>query len=482
MMNEYLLTIVLFAFLFIILLAYIRSMGRFWWWLSTSNMLIYYFIIFLICTFMTGDNSEHSVVWCNTVMLGTIALIAGSLLASFRKGVNTYRLAYIFYNKPINFALSRRSLVLMWSILILSVVVIGLYLKAVEGNVLVNILKEGLSVQTEDIINIRKRAVYGSGFGSGDYLASGYVMQFRTFLLPMITIIALGHLFMSGAKKRNLLLIIILAGALSIFANGAVGQRRAVSGPFVICAYLLFVSYYCNLNQFSKKTRKNFRIISILSLAIGFIFFGVLTFALGRQGYSKKASVDSQKVTGNLISRIFVVPAQKDLKSVEILREYPPSCGKNWLQDFLKILPNPIERKLTKGWSKVGTSNWLHVKHGGSSEGNVPLSLLGSLWFNFRLPGVLIGCFIIGYLFQCYDRWGFGKSKTVLSVVCWQYGAISLAFSNSPGQIILTGFAAAMTFLWLNNLFERGFLLNMLSIHSPYNKSFSKQSLQIKNE
>lgn len=470
-MEYHWLTIVLFPFLLIILLAYIRSMGRFWWWASTSNLIIYYLAVFLICTCAMGGNSEHIISWYNTVMLGTISLITGCLLASLKKGVSTYRLAYTFYNKPIDFMLSRRSLVLIWIILIFGTVIIVLYLKALQDNVFMNILKEGLSVNTKDIINIRKKAVYGSGFGSGGYMASGYVMQFRSFLLPMIMLIGLGHFFIPRGKKLYLLCIIILAGTVSTFVNGATGQRRALSAPFIICAYLFLVRYYCNRHQFHKKTQRQFRIILISSLTIGFVFFGILTFALGRQDYSKKIGSSSLNVAENLITRVFIVPAQKDIRSIEILREYPPSLGQNWLQDLLKILPNPIEHKITKGWSEVGTPNWLHVQHGGSKEGNTPLSLWGSLWFNFRLPGVLIGGFIVGYLFQCYDRWGFSRRKTVLSVVCWQFGAISLAFSSSLGQILLTGFAAAMILLWLNGLFERGLLFDLLPKHLSYGKS-----------
>lgn len=470
-MSEYWLTIVLFPFFLLLLLAYIRSMGRFCWWMSTSNLIVYYLTVFLICTCAIGDNSKHSVSWYNTVILGTISLITGCLFAGMRKRVSTYRLAYTFYNKPIDYMLSRRSLVLIWSILVLGIVVIVLYLKALQDSILMSILKEGLSVNTKDIVNIRKKAVYGSGFGSGDYMASGYVMQFRSILLPMITIIGLGYFFMQRKKKLYLLCIIILAGSVSIFANGAIGQRGAFITPFIICAYLFFVSYYCNRRQFHKRTQRLFKIILMSSLAIGFVFFGILTFALGRQDYSEKIGTSSLKVAENIARRVLVVPAQKDLGSVEILRAYPPSLGRHWLQSLLQILPNKIEHKITQGWSEVGSPNWLHVQHGGSKEGNAPLSLWGSLWFNFRLPGVLVLGFIIGYLCQSYDRWNFRRRKTVLSVVCWQFGAISLALSGSPGQIFLTGFAAAMLLLWLNGLCERGLISNLLPKHLSYSKA-----------
>lgn len=472
--------IVFFPILFLILLAYIRSMGRYWWWFSTSNMIIYYLAVSLIPAFLLRTDFEHGVYWFNTVLLGTISLIAGCLFASLRNGVTTYRLACNFFNKPIDHMFSKHSQVLFWGILVFGTIVIVLYLKAIEDNAFLNIMKEGLTLNTIDIINIRKKAVYGSGFGSGDYMAAGYVMQFRSFLLPIITLVCLGHYFMQKKKRLYLFYLILLSGVISTFANGATGQRRTFCIPFIICAYLCYISYYCKPRQFNKKTRRKFKVIFIASLVLGFTFFSILTFALGRKSYSKKRSANLISIAENLTSRIFIEPVQKDIGAVEILWDYPPSLGKNYLQGILKVLPNQIEHRITKNWSEVGTSNWLHVQHGGSKEGNAPLNLWGGLWFNFRLPGVLIGGFITGFLCQCYDRWGFKRRKTVLFVVCWQFGAISLALASSPGQILLTGFAAAMILLWLNGLFERGLFAKFLPKHLSYNKEIVVQSQHIK--
>ena len=467
--------IVFLPILFLMLFAYIRSMGRYWWWLSTSNIVIYYLAALLISTFVIGADFEHGIYWFNTVVLGTTALIAGCLFASLRNGVTTYKLAHNFYNKPIDHMFSKRSLVLVWGILVFGTIVIVLYLKAIQGNVFMNIVKEGIAVNSINVVDIRKKAVYGSGFGSGDYMAAGYVMQFRSFLLPIIMLVCLGHYFMQRRKKFYLLCLIVISGLISTFANGATGQRGTFCTPFIICAYLCFISYYCKPSQFSKKTQMKFKAIFITSLVLGFTFFGILTFALGRKGHSEKKNANLINVAVNLTSRIFIVPVEKDLEAIEILKEYPPSLGRNYIQGILKVLPNQIEHRITKNWSEVGTSNWLHVQHGGSKEGNAPLNLWGAFWFNFRLPGVLIGGFIVGFLCQCYDRWSFKRRKTVLSVVCWQFGAISLALASSLGQILLTGFAAAMMLLWLNGLFERGILANMASKHISHNKDMSVQ-------
>lgn len=440
------------------LVLYLRGVGRLWWWASASNLSVAHASVFLLATYFTAERSRDAgaVAWCYTVLAGVVAMVLGCWAASERKGVRTRTLAERFHHSPLAAAVSVRMLALLSAITAVGIVVVVLFLRSLAGNVLLEILRQGArGVPAREVVAIRKHSVYGAGFESGDYMAPGYVAQFRSRLLPLIAAAGLVGFLLARRHRRWLLALLLAAGVSCTIANGATGQRAALIGPFAFVGYLCLVRYYCSAQSLARGIRRILHGLGITAVLAGVALFSALTLALGRAEFGTELPEQFLRTVGAGFRRVFVVPAETDVGSIEILHRHRPALGRGWARGMLMPLPNPIEERITRDWSPVGTPTWLHVQHGGSYEGNAPLTRWGSLWFNFRFPGVVLLGFVAGYLTQCYDRWCLRWRKTPLSIVCWQMGAISIATAATPADLLLTGLAAAMILMGLNQLLAR---------------------------
>ncbi|HOD80987.1 MAG: hypothetical protein BWX88_00966 [Planctomycetes bacterium ADurb.Bin126] len=434
-----------------LLVWYMRTTGRFWWWFSASNISVYLWTAVALTTLLLEEEDPaRPGQWQMMLVAGVAAMILGCIVASRRRRVRTGQLAREWYQRPVQ-PLSNRTRILLVVITVTSMAIVAY--ASLRGDALATIrgiLTGGLK---EDLADVRKRAVYGEGYGSGDYTAAGYVQQFRDILLPLVyQACFLGAL----VDRRRGVLVLLAASALTVSALGAlaIGQRSSVIIPLAMLTYLCLSRFYCRPQSLSPQANRIMRAAALLLVVAALGVFARMTVALGRADQQATATGALTQAAENVVHRVLVIPAQTDAKSVSILRDHPPGQGVEWARTIVMVLPNRIENELTQNWSEVGTAKWLHVELGGSYEGNAPLGRFASMWFNFRLGGLLLLSFLGGYLTQCYDRWCYRWRKTPLTIAVWQMGAVSIALATTPGTLLLTGLAASLLLLALDRLFS----------------------------
>ena len=437
---------------------YLRAVGRRWWWASATNLTVAYYSLILWATYgVAVSGGPGGAEWVWAVLLATVAMLGGCLAAAHRRREATRDLAGAFWNRPQQEKPTRATWALLWCVTAVSVAVVVLFLHRLGGNVLLRSLGEGIGgVSSESVSDLRKRSVYGSAEGDGPYMAAGYVMQFRAHFLPIVMLTAMFiAVRASGRARRAGLALLVLSAAACLVANGATGQRWPLVLPFGLLTYLCLVGYYNGWTAMPAGHRRVLATVGLMSLALSVSLFVLLTIALGRAGSAGTAPGRAREVVVAGIERIAVIPAEYDARAVDLLEKHPPAMGRGWLRGLLMPLPNRLERRITKNWSPVGGPRWLHFQYGGSREGNAPLGRWGALWFDFRLPGMVIFGFLAGYLTHLYDRWCFRWRRSALDTVCWQWGAVSIALATSPDMLLLTGFAAAMLIAGADRLLNR---------------------------
>lgn len=364
------------------------------------------------------------------IMLTFGTLVVVSFIASFvNRGAPSTRKDY---SPDLDFALPKKS-VTFW-ILISVGICIGYF--ASIGYIAFFESLQALSGDTgEDLAGLRLESYAGSR-----YFFPGYVNQFKNALLPALTIAAIVSAYHFRKSGRTILAVALIPTTL-VFLIGT-GQRAA----FVIALALTTVAAYFI-------APKNFKKYAVRVGVVGLTLFSITTIAGGRAAVDLRAASGFGQQIGILFEQLaFRVLGSNQLSSVvgfQYIYDSEISFGSEWWQGIVGLLP---------GQSGSDLSNRIFAVLYGSTRGTAPVSLWGSAYHNFGLPGAIVLAAILAMIFCAISTTINKKKHTNLIQLVGMAGvtvALGTWIADGPTSIINTGLVMYMAVWWWGSRIER---------------------------
>ncbi|WP_253657517.1 O-antigen polymerase [Vibrio sp. Y58_MX_L22] len=301
--------------------------------------------------------------------------------------------------------------------LVLSIVVVVIYYKAVGYNLFTKSLLGGV----DDFTTMRLQSYAGD-----NYVAAGYVNQFKNTMLPVL------FLFFSLVlrKSKIFLLYITVGGLFLLWALMGTGQRT-----FLVMAFLIYFNFY--LIYKSGNVPLKFFMISLPVVLFMFVTFSV---SLGRIEDGGIASGFEQ-----LLHRVFASNQLSSIVGFQYIYNLELQSGYDWFKSIVGILP---------GVKGSDIANQIHYILFRSDRGTAPLSIWGSAFYNFGMLGTYIFAYLYGAICQLsYYRFISG-GRGLLRLCCYSALIVYLSswISNSPIQLINNGLLAVIFLLILRKV------------------------------
>jgi oligosaccharide repeat unit polymerase len=383
-----------------------------WFYIFFTNIAIG---TFLIIDFSHSSDILHAI-------LIIVAIISYSVgLFIFLNIFNIKRKFNDFYNKEIELD-SNISIILFSIVFILSSLVVLAYYNAVGYNLALNIIFE------EQIDNFSSRRL--NMYSGETYFFPGYVNQFKNILLPLTFVVIATHLSRIGRPIfLPFLLLIIFFIILSIVGTG---QRAYLvhSSISIMFGFALLLNL-----KFRNLINKKY----LIPFFVLFIVFYFITSA-----YSTRAS-DFGSNINVIFERFFYVQQEGGLTGFRYIYDKGIFFLKDWYEGFVGLLPYIDGSSI---------AHEIHFLKYGSSAGTVPLTHIGSAYYNGGFLLVVIFFTIIGIIHAfLFNRLLIGR-KTIAR--CIGYGFLFHAFgaylSGGPVAYIDNGLLAIILFLLIRKI------------------------------
>lgn len=357
------------------------------------------------------------------IMLTFGMLVVVAFVASFvnRRRPNTRK----SYEPDLNFAIPTKS-VSFW--IILSIAICVGYFASVGYIAFFESLSAVAGNTGEDVSALRLESYSGAR-----YFFPGYVNQFKNALLPALAIVALVSAYHFHKKGRAALAIVLIPATL-IFLLGT-GQR----GAFILALALVTISAYLI-------APRNFKRYAVRVGLLGVGLFFLTTLAGGRAAEDLRAASGFGQQIGILFEQLaFRVLGSNQESSVAGFRyvhELQIPVGSEWLQGIIGLLP---------GQTGSDLSNRVFAMLYGSSRGTAPLSLWGSAYHNFGLPGAMVLAAVMALILCGVSTNINSKQSTNLIQIVGMAGVtvtLGTWIADGPTSILNTGLMVYVV-LWL---------------------------------
>lgn len=311
-----------------------------------------------------------------------------------------------------------------WIVLAFCILIVIIYYRGVGSSALIEGVRNTLTGGDADIAGIRLSAYAGD-----QYLAPGYVNQFKNALLPALVAVFITYWVQMGQKRP--LLTAFLVG-FTIFGLVGTGQRGAfihVSAAVAVYLYLLAG------NRFNRST-----------LLIGFGAVGVLlvaTLALGRGSTESgpgASFIDQITLAGtDLISRFLEQQQNGGITAFRYVYEQPIQWGGEWWAAFTGLLPGAGGTDLP---SRVFETVY------GSTRGTISPSIWGSVYHNFGWFGIIVIPGLMAFVIGMVARLGgldrprntlelFGIAGVAATLGLWAAGTPVTPLNNGFAMYVL---------------------------------------------
>lgn len=216
----------------------------------------------------------------------------------------------------------------------------------------------------------------------------GYVGQFRTIVLPLLTM-----LFMFGQRGAFLRRIgYLLLPVTTVFLLGT-GQRGAFFVVVVIGAL-----YSVMLGRYTE--RKVRRTTAVLLLGAAILLFAIMTVFNGRVANTENLATGALDA---IMRRFFDDNQQVAVIAFRYIDGLPTVWGKDWFNMMKDVLP--------------GKNQYLSLDYVvfrimyGSTRGTAPPCIWASAWYNWNVFGVTAFPAVLGFVYQGV-YWRFKRGST----------------------------------------------------------------------
>lgn len=340
--------------------------------LSIDNMFIISQIIMQIGTFPLLDMSneadiQYSIILASTTPLFILSSFVGELIFNHGRTIKTANIA-IFQPSRI-----------VYMILAFSIIVTALYYQSVGYSVFFLGISSIFSGQEQDIASLRLASYAGSR-----YLFPGYVNQFKNTILPGLSIILLIYLF--TYKFRNRYYLGIALATISLIGLLGTGQR----GAFILSVLTLIVFMYYYKRSLLIKSAPT---ILFITLSLFFTSSLVLNRNDTRTTLIDDPIAAVAELGGEFSKRILYDNQFSGLIGFRYVAFQNTQHGGEWISAVTGLLPGESFR----GSDLAGQ---IFKQIYGTDRGTLPISLWGSLYYNFGYFGALIAPLIMGLVYK----------------------------------------------------------------------------------
>ncbi|WP_321391929.1 O-antigen polymerase [uncultured Desulfuromusa sp.] len=356
---------------------------------------------FVGIVFLLDFSYKSDLIHLLALFIGFISYIIGVFLAQKLYPVRVVNVKK-WYSEDFNIDTSLEFITKSFLLSVFSIAIIFIYYNLVGYNLFLVGIKGGLG-QSVDVAGLRL-AMY-----SGEkYTGAGYVNQFKNFILPLLTI----AFFVLANKKKSFFLFLwaFVLFLFNFYSLLGTGQRA----PFVI--FLLIIYFFSLAHKTYKQGHhKSTWKTSVLYLCIFVFFMSISAVFLGR---SEQAGA-----LKNALERIFLVNQYSAVVAFRYINEIPVAWGGQWFESIMGILP---------GHRGSDFDNIIFSLIWGSTRGNSPPSVYGSIYYNFYWFGLFFIPLIYGFICHCFYRFFLLGPRTLLRVLSavsifltlgmWAYG------------------------------------------------------------
>jgi oligosaccharide repeat unit polymerase len=372
----------------------------------------------------TDMNIESDIVHLVIIFVGMTQFIMAATLCNiiFKTPVKTVKVWLSLPYKRIesNFQFN----ILIGVIIVSAILISSIYYYRVGYNLFIDLTLSVLQGQDplsmySDVAGKRLAAYSGE-----TYFAPGYTNQFKNVLLPLLICYLYSRYFLLK-KMRNLVLALILSPLSLIFLLGT-GQR----GAFVIMTMVMFIFFNASL---TRKKKKWFNIILCVCFIVVFSFSSYL---IGRSLSNLDSGLDFLKILMALPERIFLGNQEAAVVGFHYLYQLPTQYGMDWINDLMNLLP-------FKTQSHINIASEVYYILFGTDRGTAPISIWGSIWYNFGPIGNLVIPFIMGFIYQgLYIRFIRGP-KTLFRTLIYSSITVYLGswMAGGPDTLVNIGLA-----------------------------------------
>ncbi|WP_082517592.1 oligosaccharide repeat unit polymerase [Variovorax sp. Root318D1] len=312
----------------------------------------------------------------------------------------------------------------------ISGVAVCLYFYLVGYNVILTSLTSSLSAS--DVKDLRLASYAGD-----DYYAPGYFNQFKNILFP-IAFLALSFNLKKRIKSRKIFVpVVIVLMAPVILGLMGTGQRAFLVG-FVIVS-MVFLAIASSRRFVIKRA-------ALVAIALVFVFlFSISSYLLGRsEDFSIGSSLEALAV------RLFSDNQISALVGFRYIYEQAVQFGGEWLTDILGILPGEYKGS--------DLANRVHALLYGSDRGTSPVSLWGSVYYNWGWFGIFLFPPVLSFAYCIISKRFLKRTNhTSLEIAGYAFLFYILGawIASGPMQLVNNGLVACVLLIF-GLRFQRG--------------------------
>lgn len=314
------------------------------------------------------------------------------------------------------------------ALFLLSLLITIAYFMAVGYNVLALGLRGLATGTSNDYTTLRVES-----YASSRYLFPGYVNQFKNSILPALALVFIHSAFALKHPWRRA--ISAFLGVCLIFALLGTGQR----GAFVIFGFTLMVF----LRHVDRPKFRRRALIAGLALVP---FLAVVTLLLGRSTTSIEGEAGpfgkTMVVFRELGKRFFYDNQFSGYAALQYLETQPTQWGREWGQAVAGLLPSNQGSPLARD-----VFSFLY----GSDRGTAPISMWGSVYYNWEWIGLLLFPVLLAIVFDKLTRLQHSKARVNTLELVSTAGFAAVAgnwIAGGPEQLLNAG-AVTYLILWV---------------------------------
>jgi hypothetical protein len=297
-------------------------------------------------------------------------------------------------------------------ICVVSIIVSSIYYSAIGYNYSVVAIRALLSGTLLHNAGELRRFTY-----TGEsYFAPGYVNQFKNILFPLMITYLMIKSRLSDQKQSKVVLFLYIP--LSFYFITGTGQRAALI--YALVTSIIFINL-----SFTNKDRRKFTLLLFLLMFSGFM---ILTVFLGRD-FQSFGEIDVFSILASTVSRVFDANQLSSVIGFRYVFDMPHVYGGEWLDDLKLLLPGKPDH--------LPIAHLIHGVLYGTTAGTAPLSIWGSIWYNFGMLGVIVLSVGIGTVFRLIFFRMLRAQKTIERMVYYALLISVIGRWNAGGPITL---------------------------------------------
>lgn len=348
-------------------------------------------------TFTTVEESIFK--FTMVYLIGYCSLLAGMMIVSFNKKEKT-NIEFLDFKK--------NNIRIQFFIPMIIIATLGAYLHFLNKIGGLNYL----------LNNLELRAQMTSG--------NGYILSAMPLMTLSILLLIYTYWKNSGLFIRMLLSFLVI---MNVLIETSLGGRKST---LFIIIFILLISNY------SIKKVRFLSLKVVLSIFAGSVYFVTVPILRSSGGFFENISNLGQSMSSSL-TNLFLGLSYID-HYVLILNNFNLSnfwLGKSFLDMFFAPIPSfifpnkpPIDdgmyiRSIAEGWEVTPNSSRLDL-----FQSSWPPETFGVMYLNFGIVGIILGFFLLGYIYQKMYNAMLSSNYSFFSIYLYGFVVLNFEFSN----------------------------------------------------